>query len=98
MDTGHKPEQVAAESRAQSQEREKSGFTCHVPRPKAVTGMRSRNHWRKESSSVFAAVAPAEELPHLLGLQTNPSRCHNTGMGPEALEQRTGAANSLKLP
>lgn len=75
-----------------------SAFTCHVPRPKAVTGIRSRNQRRKDSSSLFVAVASAEELPHLRGLQANPRRCHSMGMGPEALERRTGAANSLKLP
>lgn len=49
-------------------------WTCHVPRPKAVTGMRSRNHWRKESSCASVAGASAAELPHLLGLQANPGR------------------------
>ena len=75
-----------------------SAFTCHVPRPKAVTGMSSRNQRRKDSSSVFVAVASAEELPHLPGLQASPRKCHSTGMGPEALERRTGAASSSKLP
>lgn len=75
-----------------------SVFTCHVPRPKAVTGIRSRNQRRKDSSSLFVAVASAEELPHLRSLQANPRRCHSMGMGPEALERRTGVANSSKLP
>ncbi|EPQ11205.1 hypothetical protein D623_10007889 [Myotis brandtii] len=60
--------------------------TCHVPRPKAVTGMRSRNHWRKESSSAFVAGASAAELPHLLGLQARPREFH-TGLGSQAPEE-----------
>lgn len=35
--------------------------TCHVPRPKVVAGMSSRNHLRNESS-LFSALAAAESL------------------------------------
>lgn len=35
------------------------GGTCHVPRPKVVTGMSSRNHLKKESSA-FSAPAAVE--------------------------------------
>lgn len=60
-----------------------ASLTCHVPRPKAVTGMSSRNHWRKESSSALVAGASAAELPHLLGLQASPREFH-TGLGSPA--------------
>lgn len=52
-------------------------WTCQVPRPKAVAGMKSRNHWRKESSSALAAAVSAVELQHLCGLQTIPERTEN---------------------
>lgn len=52
-------------------------WTCQVPRPKAVAGIKSRNHWRKESSSALAAAVSAVELQHLRGLQTIPERTEN---------------------
>lgn len=38
-------------------EHSKIGCTCHVPRPKVVKGMSSRNHLRKESSPLSAPAA-----------------------------------------
>ena len=88
---------MAAGSRAQTHQSKRPVFTCHVPRPNAVTGMRSRNHWRKESSSAFVAGASAVELPHLLGLQANPRKIYNTGMGSEAPEQKNWSSQFSRL-
>lgn len=58
--------------------------------------MRSRNHWKKESSCTFVAGASAAELPHLLGLQAKPRRFYNTGMGSEALDKWKWSSQFLK--
>lgn len=41
--------------------------TCHVPRPKVVAGMSSRNHFRKESSP-FSAAVELDCLPNVISL------------------------------